>query len=311
MDAVKMKAVICTTYGAPEVLKITEVQKPVPKANEVLVRIKATAVNSGDVRVRGLAVKGFLRLMMRIVLGFRKPRKPILGTVLSGIVEETGEKVSPFKPGDEVYASTGFKFGAYAEYITLPAHGTLTYKPENASFEEAAAILFGGMTALYFLQKAGIASLPNARVLVYGATGSVGSAAVEIAKHYGAHVTAVCSEEGVELAKTLGSDTIVIYSRQDFTKLDTPFDIVFDAVGKTKRKNCVQLLKNGGRYLTVASLDVAKETKAQLELLKELFEKGEIKAHIDKSYRFDQIVEAHRYVDKGRKKGNVVISLNA
>jgi len=303
-----MNAVVCLAYGPPEVLHIKKVKKPTPAATEVLVKVMATAVNSGDVRVRGLVVKGLLRIVMRLVLGIRKPRKPILGNVLSGIVEAVGEKVTTYKPGDEIMAVTGFQFGANAEYITLPATGNLSHKPSNASFEEAAAILFGGMTALYFLQKAGIGSRPNQHVLIYGATGSVGTSAVQIARHYGAAVTAVCSEAGAELAKSLGSDEVVIYTKQDFTTLEQKFDIILDAAGKTKKVDCRSLLKTGGRYVTVGGLDVAKETKAQLETLKQLFEQGELSAVIDKVYSLPEIIEAHRYVDTGRKKGNVVIN---
>jgi NADPH:quinone reductase-like Zn-dependent oxidoreductase len=303
----KMKAVLCSAYGSPEVLRITEVAKPVPNTNEVLVKIKATAVNSGDVRVRGLVVKGFLRIVMRFVLGFTKPRNSILGLVLSGIVEEVGSDVKNFNPGDEVFASTGFKFGAYAEYIALPAAGTILHKPQKASFEEAAAILFGGMTALHFLQKSGIASKPNQKVLIYGATGSVGAAAVQVAKHFNANVTAVCGEQGIELAKSIGSDAIVVYTRQDYTKLGESFDIIFDAVGKTKKRDSRGILEKGGKFVTVGGLDVAKETKAQMELLKKLFDNGELKANIDRTYSLEEIREAHRYVETGRKKGNVVL----
>ena len=305
-----MKAVICTTYGMPDVLKLMEVEKPKPKDNEVLVKIRATAVNSGDVRVRGLAVNGFLRIVMRFVLGFSKPRKPVLGTVLSGVVEEVGKSVKAFKIGDEVFASTGFRFGAYAEYIALPENSTLMHKPKTASFEEAAAILFGGMTSLYFLHKAGITSKPNQKVLIYGATGSVGTAAVEIAKYYKAHVTSVCGEQGIELANKLGSDAVVIYTQQDFTKLDGRSDIVFDAVGKTSKKDCAGILSQGGRYVTVGGLDVAKETKEQMEFLKELYDRKEMHANIDRTYSLEDIVEAHRYVETGRKKGNVVVKIN-
>lgn len=304
-----MKAVICTAYGPPEVLKLAEIEKPDPKDHEVLIKIFATAVNSGDVRVRGLAVKGFLRIVMRFVLGFTKPRKPILGTVLAGVVEKVGKNVTAFKAGDEVFASSGFKFGAYAEYIVLPHTGLIAAKPKNASFEEAVAILFGGMTAIYFLEKAGISSTTSPKVLIYGATGSVGTAAIEIAKYYKANVTAVCGEHGVELVKKLGSDQVVIYTQQDFTKLDDKFDIVFDAVGKTTRKDCKQILKKDGKYLTVGSLDVAKETKQQIALLQVLYDKGSISANIDKTFSFEEIVQAHHYVDSGRKKGNVVVKV--
>lgn len=291
-------------------MRITEIDKPQPKDNEVLVKIMATAVNSGDVRVRSLAVGGFLRIIMRFVLGFTRPRKPVLGNVLSGVVEAVGKNVHAFKVGDAVFASTGFKFGAYADYITLPEDGTLAHKPANASFEEAAAILFGGMTALYFLQKAGIASRPGQQVLVYGAAGSVGTAAIQIAKHYKATVTAVCSEQGLALAKALGSDEIIVYNQQDFTQSGKTFDIVFDAVGKTKKSACKKIIEKGGKYVTVGGLDVAKETKEQLLQLKELFEQGAFKACIERTYPFTEIVAAHRHVDSGKKKGNVVVQVN-
>ncbi|OLY93520.1 NADPH:quinone reductase [Cnuella takakiae] len=305
-----MKAIICPAYGAPEVLRITEIDKPQPKDNEVLVKIMATAVNSGDVRVRGLAVGGFLRIVMRFVLGFTRPRKPVLGNVLSGVVEAVGKNVQAFQIGDAVFASTGFKFGAYADYITLPENSSIAHKPANASFEEAAAILFGGTTALYFLQKAGIASRPRQQVLVYGATGSVGTAALQIVKHYKAIVTAVCSEQGVALAKALGSDEIIVYSQQDFTQSGKTFDIVFDAVGKTTKSACKKILEKGGKYVTVGGLDVAKETREQLLQLKELFEKGAFKACIEQTYPFTEMVAAHRHVDTGKKKGNVVVQVN-
>jgi len=304
-----MRAAICESYGPPEVLKILEVEKPQLKDDEILVKVMATAVNSGDVRVRGLAVDGFLRIVMRLVLGFTKPRKPILGTVLSGIVVEVGANTTTFKPGDDVFASTGFKFGAYAEYIALPESGTVVRKPSTASFEEAAAILFGGMTAVYFLHKARIDSKRNQKVLIYGATGSVGTAAIEIAKHYNAHVTSVCSEQGYELAKKLGSDVVVLYTQEDITTLQDRYDVVFDAVGKTKRTDCKHLLRPNGTYLTVGGLDVAKETKEQMVLLTMLFDAGELHANIDRTYLLDTIVDAHRYVDTGRKKGNVVVTM--
>ena len=307
MSENKMKAVICTAYGSPEVLTLKNIEKPVPGENEVLIKIVATAVNSGDVRVRGLNVEGIFKIIMRFVLGFKRPRQPVLGLVLSGRVEEVGKNVKKLRPGDEVFASTGFKMGAYAQYITLPEKGNVMLKPLNASSEESAAILFGGMSAIYFLEKAGIE--PNRKVLIYGATGSVGAAAVEIAKHFKAHVTAVCGEQGVDLAKNLGSDAIMVYNSQDFRRTDEKFDIVFDAVGKTKKKECKELLKPGGKYVTVGAMDVAKETTAQMSLLKKLFENGELHAWIDRTYSMEEIVEAHRYVDTGRKKANVVVRI--
>ena len=304
-----MKAAICTAYGPPEVLKIKEVDRPVPRDNEVLVRIMSASVNSGDARIRGLRAPGIFPLVMRILFGFTKPRNPILGLMFSGIVEEIGNDVTDFKPGDLVFGSTGSKMGAHAEFATVKAEGVVTKKPKNASFEEAAALVFGGMTATYFLKKGGIESIQQPQVLIYGATGSVGTAAVEIAKHFGAHVTSVCSERGADLTKSLGSDEIVLYTQQNFRKLDTQFDIVFDAVGKTRKKDASRILKSKGKYLTVGGMDVAKERKEQLKFLGQLFDNGEIRANIDKVYPLEKIVEAHRYVDSERKKGNVVLKM--
>ena len=304
-----MKAAICTAYGPPEVLIIKKVDKPVPKDDEILVKIMSASVNSGDARIRGLRAPGIFPLVMRILFGFTKPRNPILGLMFSGVVEEVGNDVRAFKPGDSIFGSTGSKMGAHAEFAAVKAEGVLARKPEKASHEEAAALVFGGMTAIYFLKKAGIDSIQQPKVLIYGATGSVGTAAVEIAKHYGAHVTSVCSERGVDLAKSLGSDEIVLYTQQDFRKLDAQFDIVFDAVGKTKKKDASGILKSDGKYLTVGGMDVAREKKGQLEFLGQLFDKGEIRANIDKIYPLDKVVEAHRYVDSERKKGNVVLKM--
>ena len=305
----KMKAVICTKYGSPEVLKIVEVEKPTPTDNEVLIKIRASAVNSGDVRVRGLVVSGFLKIIMRFVLGFNKPRNPILGTVFSGIVEQIGKNVKNFSQGDEVFGLTGFKFGAHAEYITVSGKSIITKKPVNATFEEAAAILFGGQTAVYFLEKAKISEKENPKILIYGATGSVGTAAIQIAKYYNAQVTAVCSENGQDLVKELGVDDIILYNKEDFTKRDEKFDMVFDAVGKTSKKQCVPLLNDKGYYGTVGGLDFAVERIEQLEFLRKLFENKNLKAVIDRVYSIDEIVDAYRYVDTGRKKGNVVLKI--
>lgn len=194
-----MKAIKCTQYGSPEVLQIQEVSKPIPKGSQILVKIVATSVNSGDVRVRSLDVKGFLKVIMRLVLGISKPRKPILGTVFSGVVETVGDKVSKFKAGDKVFGMTGFNFGTYAEYIAVNQNSNVIEMPDTASFEEAAAIIFGGHTSIYFLDKTKIAEKPNKKILIIGATGSVGTAAIQIAKHHNADITAVCSSEGQKL----------------------------------------------------------------------------------------------------------------
>lgn len=305
----KMKAVICTKYGPPEVLQIQDVNKPTVKENELLIKIIASAVNSGDVRVRSLDVKGFMKVIMRLVLGVSKPRKPILGTVFSGVVESISDKVSKFRVGDRVFGMTGFKFGTYAEYIAVNQNGNVIEMPTNATFEDAATIIFGGQTAIHFLDKAKIAQRPNAKILIIGATGSVGAAAIQIAKHYNTDITAVCSSEGQNLVRELGVTNIVQYDKEDFTKQKDKFDIIFDAVGKTTKKECRNLLNENGVYKSVSS-GYASETKQQLQLLKELFEKGELNAVIDKTFNMDEIIDAHRYVGTGRKKGNVVLKIN-
>lgn len=304
-----MKAVICTRYGLPEVLQITELPIPIPKENEILVRIVATAVNSGDVRVRGLDAKGFMKVIMRLALGISKPRKPILGTVFSGVVETTGNRVTAFKVGDKVFGMTGFKFGTYAEYITVNQNSNVMKMPQNATFEEAVAIIFGGQTAIYYLDKAKITEKSNPKILIAGATGSVGIAAIQIARHHKADITAVCSSRGRKLISELGVNSIVLYDKEDFTKLTEKFDIIFDAVGKFNKKQCEILLNKNGIYKTV-SLGYASENVQQLQLLKELFEKGALKAVIDKTFQMDEVIVAHRYVDTGRKKGNVVLKIS-
>lgn len=304
-----MKAVICTKYGAPEVLEIQEVAKPVPGKNEILVRIIATCVNSGDVRTRSLDVKGLLKVIMQLVLGISKPRRPILGVVFSGVVETVGKRVSKFKVGDKVFGMTGFKFGTYAEYIAVNQNSAVLEMPKNATFEEAAAIGFGGQTAIYFLGKAKIAEMVRPKILIAGATGSVGTAAIQIAKHYKADITAICSSEGQKLMNELGVNRVVLYDKEDFTKQTEKFDIIFDAVGKFTKKQCRTLLNKNGRYKSVC-FGYAGENTQQLQLLKELFEKGALKAVIDKTFRMDEIVAAHRYVDTRRKKGNVVLKIS-
>lgn len=304
-----MRAVVCTQYGGPEVLKLQEVSKPIPKDNQMLIRIVATAVNSADVRVRSLDVKGVLRVIMRLVLGISKPRKPILGTVFSGVVENIGHKVSKFKAGDKVFGMTGFNFGAYAEYIAINQNGNVLAMPNNATYEEAAAIIFGGQTAIYFLEKAKIATEPNKKILIIGATGSVGTAAIQIAKHYKAQITAVCSSEGQNLVLELGVTNIILYDKEDYTEHKNKFDIIFDTIGKSNRKKCKKLLNTNGIYKSVSSVS-ASETIQQLELLKNLFENGEFNPVIDRVFPMESIVEAHRYVDTGRKKGNVVLRIS-
>lgn len=304
-----MKAAICTRYGAPEQLEIQELPKPVCQDNQLLVRIMAASVNSGDVKLRSLAVSEFQKIIMKIIFGFYKPRRPILGTVFAGIVEETGNKSTRFKKGDRVFGMTGFRFGTYAEYITLKETGIVTRMPVNASFEEAAALPFGWHTAIYFLEKAGIRKYQNLNVLIYGSTGSVGSAAIQVASFYGANVTAVCSIAGQDLMEQLNVEKVVYYDQQEFTLLNEKFDIILDAVGYTTKKSCQPLLKKGGNFVTVNGMDMATEKLEHLQLICDLFEKGKCKAVIDKVFPFNEIVAAHRYVDAGKKKGNVVVSI--
>jgi len=304
-----MKAVICTKYGTPEVLQIQEVSKPIPNDNQILVKVVATAVNSGDVRVRSLDVKGFMKVIMRLVLGISRPRKSILGVVFSGVVESIGDNVSKFKISDNVFGMTGFKFGTYAEYIAVNQNSNVLEMPKNATFEEAAAIIFGGQTAIHFLDKAKIAKKFNQKILIIGATGSVGTAAVQIAKHYNANITAVCSSNGHKLVSKLEVENIVLYDKEDFISRVDRFNIIFDAVGKSNKNQCKNLLNENGVFKSVSS-GYASESIQQLQLLKDLFEKRAFKATIDKTFPMDKIVDAHRYVGTGRKKGNVVLKIS-
>jgi NADPH:quinone reductase-like Zn-dependent oxidoreductase len=308
-----MKAYICEKYGPPEVLKLVEIEKPQPKKNEVLIKVKATAVNSGDVRLRALRVGdgalGFIgEIIMRIIIGFCGPRKKVLGAVLSGVIVEIGDEVNKFKVGDEVFAMTGMKFGGFAEYATLSQDKGISLKPKQASFEEASAIAFGGTTALYFLHKAGIAK--SKKVLIYGSTGAVGTSAVQIARSKGSNVTAISGPDGIELTKSLGADKVYDYKEQDVSDLGVKFDIIFDAVGKLPRKRCEDILKDGGSYVTVGGLDVASEAQSSMQQLAEMFDEGELVSVIDKTFLFNDMVEAHRYVDAGQKKGNVVVTVS-
>jgi NADPH:quinone reductase and related Zn-dependent oxidoreductases len=306
-----MKAILCKKYGPPNVLELAEVSRPKIRSNQILVKVKATAVNSADVRIRELKVDSFwLRLTMRFVLGFFGPRRCILGSSFSGIIEEMGNKVSGYQVGQSIFGSTGLRMGAYAEYLVLPMNAIFSIRPTTATFEEAAALPFGGATALHFYQKTQISIQRGLEVLVYGATGSVGVMAVEIAKYYGAIVTSVCSREGEPLARKLGSDEIIIYTDTPIARISKKFDIVFDAVGLISKKECNHLLKDYSKFLTVGGLDMARETKGQLILLRELFDQKKIHANIDREYPFDEIIEAHSYVDTGRKKGNVIIKVD-
>lgn len=289
-------------------MEIREVEKPIPKKNQILVKIITSAVNSGDVRVRSLNVKGPMKVIMRLVLGISKPRKPILGTVFSGIVESIGVNVSKFKPGDDVFGMTGFNFGTYAEYIAVNENSNVLEMPKNTTYEQAAAVIFGGQTAIHFLEKAKITKKSNPKVLIIGATGSVGTAAIQVAKFHKADITAVCSSEGHHLVSGLGVNNIILYDKEDFAKRTEKFDIIFDAVGKCEKNKCKNIMNEDGVYVSVSS-GYASEIIQQLQFLKMLFELGALDATIDKTFSMDMVVEAHRYVDTGRKKGNVMLKI--
>lgn len=308
-----MKAMVYTEYGPPDVLHLQDVEKPVPKEREVLVKVHATTVTIGDTIMRSLNIPGPLslwqRLFARVYLGLRKPKRTILGMELAGEIEVVGKKVTRFKPGDPIFASTfGVNFGGYAEYKCLPENGVLTIKPASLSFAEAAAVPGGGQTALHCLRKGKIQ--PGQKVLVYGASGAVGTNAVQIAKnHFEAQVTGVCSAANWELVKSLGAAKVIDYTREDFTQSGETYDVIFDAVGKLSPSQAKKVRKLAGIYLNVHADSDGSDNVENLLLLKEIVEAGKLKPVIDRQYTLEQIVEAHRYVDQGHKKGNVVITV--
>jgi len=318
-----MKAVVYTHYGAPEVLQLKEVAKPAPKDNEILLRIKATAVNSGDVRLRKADP-----FAVRFIFGLLRPKINILGSVFSGEVESVGKDVKHFKVGDFVFGHTDMSFGSYAEYICLPENASIALKPANISHQEAAVIPFGGVTALHFIKKAAIK--PGQKVLVVGASGAVGSAAVQLAKSFGADVTGVCSTANVALVKSIGADKVIDYTKEDFTPNGEIYDLIFDSVNTISvARTLKSLTKNGIMILSAAGMSemlqglwismtsskkvltgVISHKAADIIFLKKLIETDKFKPVIDRTYPLEQIAEAHRYVDKGHKKGNVVITVN-
>ncbi|MDM5426241.1 MULTISPECIES: NAD(P)-dependent alcohol dehydrogenase [Bacillus] len=322
-----MKAIVYTKYGLPDVLQLKEIEKPAPKDNEILVKIKATTVTAGDIRSRSFTVPSSVWLPARIALGFKQPKKQILGMELAGEVELVGKDVTRFKKGDQVFAATQVNFGSYAEYICLPEDGAVCMKPSNISYEEAAAIPIGARTALFFLRKANVQSGQN--ILIYGASGSVGSYAVQISKYFGATVTGVCSSSNLELVKSLGADEVIDYTTKNFSTTDETYDVIFEAVNRSSFSECIKMLKEDGTYINIVEplpsaqmfwtkltsrvklilSQNAPETSEALNFLKELVEDGKIKVVIDRQYTFEEIIEAHIYVEKGHKKGNVVITM--
>jgi len=305
-----LRAVICTRYGPPEVLRLVELQTPTPQKNELRIRIFATAVTSSDCYVRGLDLSFAYRIMARLALGWTAPRRNVLGMVLSGQVDAVGPDVKAFKAGDQVFGFDRHLFGTYAEYVCWPEDGLLATRPANLTDEEAASIPYGGLLALHFLRRANVQA--GQRVLVYGASGAVGTSAVQLARHFGAEVTGVCSTANLELVRSLGATTVVDYTREDFTAREQRYDLVLDAVGKRKSaaglRHCDRALASGGKCLSVDD-GRPKLLAEDLVLLGELAREGEIRPVIDRCYPLEELAEAHRYVDEGHKRGNVVIAV--
>ncbi len=320
-----MKAIVCTRYGPPEVLQTDEVEKPVPKDDEVLIEIYATSVTAGDCEIRRFKMPAWIWLPARLGFGIRGPRNKILGQELAGEIESVGKDVSRFKKGDRVFARTGFGLGAYAEYKCMPENGVIAIKPANMSYEEAACVPMGGLEALHYLSKGNIRS--GQQVLINGAGGSIGTFAVQIAKSFGAEVTGVDRAEKLDMLLSIGADHIVDYKKEDFSRSGKTYDVILDMTGKISFSACIRSLnKKGSLLLANPSLSHMirgawtsktgskkiitggmSEKDDGLILLRELIETGKIRSVIDRRYPLEKMVEAHRYVDEGHKKGNVAI----
>ncbi|MBD3197761.1 MAG: zinc-binding dehydrogenase [Candidatus Lokiarchaeota archaeon] len=308
-----MKAAIFERYGGPEVFKITQLEKPEPKENEILVKIQASSVSASVRLIRSgkHPDKKIFTPILRLIYGITKPRNQILGHEFSGDIEAVGKNISRFQKGDKIFASTtGLKKGAYAEYICIPEtwkSGVVAIKPNNMSYEEAAVVPIGGLTALHYLREANIKS--GQKVLIYGASGSNGTFAVQLAKYYGAEVTGVCSTSNLDMVKNLGADKVIDYTKEDFTKKGELYDYILDAVGKSDPSTCKKVLLPNGKFATVLK-GIYKEKDEDLIFLKNLIEEGKLKSVIDRTYPLEEMVKAHTYVDKGHKKGNVPIIIS-
>jgi len=310
----KMKAIICTKYGPPEVLQLKEVEKPAPKNDEVCIKIHATAVTASDIYIRGSQIPIRFWIPMRIMMGLTKPRKSIIGLVLAGEIESAGKDIKRFRTGDQVYGLTGFGLGAYAEYKCMKetdsTYGCLALKPANISYGEATMVAYGGLLAFQFMGKENIQRGQN--VLIYGASGTTGTIAIQYARYLGTKVTGVCSTTNLELVKSLGADSVIDYTKVDTLDPDVHYDFILDAVGKRKTSKlkdaCKKALAPGGKYMSIDDGALLLDSN-RLALIKELTEAGHIKPIIDRSFQFEEIAEAHRYVEKGHKKGGVVIKV--
>ncbi len=326
-----MKAIVFTQYGSPDVLQLKEVEKPTPKENEVLIRIHATTVTAGDCELRALKIPIMLRLPIRLFLGLRKPsRISVLGQELAGEIESVGKDVTRFRKGDQVFAWTGLRLGTYAEYTCLPENAVLVMKPSNMTYEEAAALPVGGLEAVHFLRQGTLQS--GQKMLINGAGGSIGTFAIQLAKYFGADVTGVDSTEKLDMLRSIGADRVIDYTHEDFTKSGETYDVIFDVIGKSSFSRSVRALRQNGLYLLgnprlsqqiqarctsmrsnkkviPYAARTASEIAEDSAFLKELIEAGKIRSIIDRRYPLEQIAEAHRYVETGRKKGNVVITV--
>lgn len=327
----KMKAIIWTKYGAPDGLQLQKIDKPIPKDNEILIKIHATTVSAGDCEMRSLKLAMWMRPLIRLIIGVRKPKRiKILGQELAGEVEAVGKDITQFKEGDQVMATNGFNFGGYAEYVCIPDNrdnAVIVKKPTNMTYEEAAAIPLGGFNALYFMKQANIQK--GSKVLIIGAGGSIGTIGIQLAKHYGGEVTAIDSTEKLDMLKSIGADCVIDYTKENFTKLGKTYDVIFDIVGKNSFSDCIKSLNDTGIYLfanatafrSIRAQRLSKKTNKQaiggtvdyksedFLYLKKLAEEGKLKTVIDKTYPLERMAEAHKYVDSGQKKGNVIVKV--